>query len=103
MPSAKKAKKPSFRGYTQEDWDEVSDNPPWTEEDFKRARPMEEIFPELAESFRRFRGLQKAETKVPVSIRLSRDVVDHFKAGGPGWQTRIDEALSKVVAKARRR
>jgi uncharacterized protein (DUF4415 family) len=40
---------------------------------------------------------------VPVSIGLSRDVIDHFKAGGPGWQTRIDEALAKVVAKARRK
>lgn len=103
MPNASRPKEPSFRGYTQEDWDEVSDNPPLTREDFARARPFEEVFPQLADSFRRFRGAQKAATKVPVSIRLSRDVVDHFKAGGPGWQTRIDEALAKVVAKARRK
>ena len=31
--------------------------------------------------------------KVSTTIRLSRDVIDHFKAGGRGWQTRIDEAL----------
>jgi uncharacterized protein (DUF4415 family) len=103
MRNAKKPKEPTSQGYTQEDWDEVSDNPPLNAEDFARARPFEEIFPELAESFRRFRGAQKSPTKVPVSIRLSRDVVDHFKAGGPGWQTRIDAALMKVVAKARRR
>jgi uncharacterized protein (DUF4415 family) len=103
MRNARQPKPPTFKGYSQEDWDEVGDNPPLTKEDFERARPFEEIFPELAESFRRFRGAQKAPTKVPVSIRLSRDVIDHFKAGGRGWQTRIDEALSKVVAKARRR
>jgi uncharacterized protein (DUF4415 family) len=32
-----------------------------------------------------------------VSIRLSPEVVEHFKKTGPGWQTRIDEALKKVV------
>jgi uncharacterized protein (DUF4415 family) len=39
--------------------------------------------------------------KLHVSIRLSRDVLDHFKAGGPGWQTRIDEALKRVVVQER--
>ena len=31
--------------------------------------------------------------KVSTTIRLSQDVIDHFRAGGRGWQTRIDEAL----------
>ena len=34
-----------------------------------------------------------ANPKVSTTIRLSRDVVDHFKADGHGWQTRIDNAL----------
>ena len=51
------------RGYTQQDWDEVSDSPEWTEEDFKNARPFAEVFPDLAESIRRGRGPQKAPTK----------------------------------------
>ena len=34
-----------------------------------------------------------------VTIRLSRDVIDHFKAGGRGWQTRIDEALRDWIGK----
>ncbi len=41
----------------------------------------------------RRRGAQKAPTKVPVGIRLSADVVARFKASGPGWQTRVDDAL----------
>jgi uncharacterized protein (DUF4415 family) len=39
-------------------------------------------------------GRPKAEiTKERIAIRLSPDVLERFKAGGPGWQTRIDEAL----------
>ena len=34
-----------------------------------------------------------AKPKVSTTIRLSQDVVDHFRAGGRGWQTRINEAL----------
>lgn len=85
------------RGYAKEDWDAASDNPEWTKEDFAQARPFAEVFPELAASTRRARGAQKAPTKIAVSIRLSRDVVEKFKAGGPGWQSRIDKALRKAA------
>jgi len=44
------------------------------------------------------RGKQKTPVKIPVSIRLSPDVVDHFKSGGEGWQTRLDEALKTYIA-----
>jgi len=46
---------------------------------------------------RRLRGPQVAPTKVPVSIRLDQDIVDKFKAGGPGWQGRINEALRRAA------
>ncbi|MBD3733433.1 MAG: BrnA antitoxin family protein [Sphingopyxis sp.] len=35
--------------------------------------------------------------KVSVSIRIDRDVLEYFKAGGPGWQTRINETLRQVA------
>jgi len=35
--------------------------------------------------------------KVSTTIRLSREVIDHFRAGGRGWQTRIDDALRDWV------
>jgi uncharacterized protein (DUF4415 family) len=72
------------------------DNPEWTAEDFKRAKPFAEVFPDLSES-RRVRGPQKEPTKVAVSLRLTREVVERFKAAGPGWQTRMDEALKKAA------
>jgi uncharacterized protein (DUF4415 family) len=45
------------------------------------------------------RGPQKAPTKKLVSLRLSQEVIEHFKAGGPGWQTRIDTTLQKAIRK----
>ena len=37
--------------------------------------------------------------KEMVSLRLDRDVLDHFQAEGPGWQDRINEALRTLLKK----
>jgi len=37
--------------------------------------------------------------KVPVSIRLSPDVLIYFRSGGPGWQGRIDETLREEAGR----
>lgn len=83
--------------YTQADWDEVSDNPEWTAKEIANAKPFAEVFPELAATIRR-RGPQKAGRKVSTTIRLSPEVIAHFRATGKGWQARIDEALRKLIA-----
>lgn len=38
-----------------------------------------------------------ARPKVSTTIRLSPDVIDYFKLGGRGWQTRIDKALREWI------
>ena len=38
-----------------------------------------------------------AVTKQRVTIRLSRKVVDEFRATGAGWQTKIDAALVEYI------
>jgi uncharacterized protein (DUF4415 family) len=44
------------------------------------------------------RGRPKlAQTKHHVSLRLDQDVIDSFKATGPGWQARVNEALRKAA------
>jgi uncharacterized protein (DUF4415 family) len=43
------------------------------------------------------RGPQRTPTKKLVSLRLSPEVIDHFKSTGPGWQTRIDSTLLKSI------
>ncbi len=36
-------------------------------------------------------------TKEQVAIRIDRDILESFRAGGPGWQTRMNEALREWV------
>jgi uncharacterized protein (DUF4415 family) len=45
------------------------------------------------------RGPQVAPTKTLVSLRLSPEVINHFKATGRGWQTRIDSTLLESIRK----
>jgi uncharacterized protein (DUF4415 family) len=47
------------------------------------------------------RGPQKAPTKQKVTLRLTQEVLTHFRKSGPGWQTRIDELLLKAIRKRR--
>ncbi|MBB5755254.1 BrnA antitoxin family protein [Prosthecomicrobium pneumaticum] len=72
-----------------EEYDEL---PEWTDEMFERADFL--IGGKLVR-----RGRPRAEApKKAISIRLSQDVLDAFKAEGPGWQTRIDAALRDWLA-----
>ena len=43
------------------------------------------------------RGPQKTPTIKLVSLRLSPEVIEHFKAAGPGWQTRIDSTWLESI------
>ncbi|MCW2406920.1 uncharacterized protein (DUF4415 family) [Sphingobium sp. B1D7B] len=86
--------------YTKADIAEVSDNPELTAKEIAEARPFAEVFPELAAKMRA-RGKQKTPTKVSTTIRLSPEVVEHFRSDGPGWQSRIDDALKDWVAARR--
>jgi uncharacterized protein (DUF4415 family) len=85
------------RGFTDKDLKEVSDSPEFTKADFAKAKPFAEVFPDISASIRRGRGPNKAPTKKQVSLRLSPEVIKHFKKGGKGWQSRIDETLRRVV------
>jgi uncharacterized protein (DUF4415 family) len=71
--------------------EEYEDIPELTDEDFARGvwhingKPIP-------------RGRPKsANPKQHVNMRLDPDVLEHFQAGGPGWQTRINAALRKVA------
>lgn len=69
------------------------DNPEWTAQDFARAVPFDRLAPSLRAKLARKRGPQKEPIKERITIRLSRDVVEQFRATGDGWQTRVDAAL----------
>ena len=77
------------------------DNPPWTDEEWARARPVTD-FPEIADILRRHGKLGRpplpeAERKQRVTLYLDRDIVAALKADGKGWQTRANAALRKAL------
>ena len=46
------------------------------------------------------RGRRPAtDPKVSTTIRLDADVLDHFRAAGSGWQSRINAALKEWIGR----
>ena len=37
-----------------------------------------------------------ANPRIPISLRLPADVIERWRASGPGWQTRMAERLSRI-------
>ena len=76
------------------------DNPEWTDEDFRNARPTKEVLPPelyagLIAMNRRagVRGPNKLPTKKQVAIRFDEDVLTALRATGKGWQTRVNDVM----------
>ncbi len=81
----------------QDAWDAV-DSPELTDDELARMKPAREVLkPALFEKLAKGRGPQKKPTKEPVYLRLDREVVEHFRAMGPGWQTKVNEALRESI------
>lgn len=75
-----------------------------TKADFAAMRSMEKVLsPDLVKIIKQRkrgeRGPQKNPTKVPVTIRVNREVVKYFQSEGQGWQTRMNNALEIWVKK----
>ena len=48
------------------------------------------------------RGRPKSDApKVEVKIRLDANTVEHLRGSGPGWQTRVNAVLGRLVADGR--
>jgi uncharacterized protein (DUF4415 family) len=92
------AKNERPRHVSAKDWDAV-DSPALSDDILAAMRPARETFPELAEASakrkRGERGLQKKPRKVLISLRVEAGTVEAFKAGGPGYQTRMAAVLKK--------
>ena len=78
------------------------DMPEWTAEDFARAKPASEVLPrglyEAAVKRRRGqRGPQKGPVKKAITLRIDPDILARYKAMGPGWQSRMNEALRRSI------
>jgi uncharacterized protein (DUF4415 family) len=65
-------------------WDsEDEDDRPLTHEEMQAG----------IEAYRRQRGRPTGSDKESTTLRFNRDVLAAFRAGGPGWQTRMSAAL----------
>jgi uncharacterized protein (DUF4415 family) len=84
MTGKKRASKPG--------WTDPDDAPELTEEWFAAA----DLY-EGDNLIRRGGRPRKAAPKEAVNIRLDPEVLTHFRAGGPGWQSRINAALRRVA------
>ena len=65
-------------------WDGVNED--------DRPLTREEMQAGLA-AMRKVRGRPPGSTKESTTIRIDHDVLDAFRAGGPGWQSRMNAAL----------
>ncbi|KAA0970567.1 BrnA antitoxin family protein [Aureimonas fodinaquatilis] len=82
---------------------EVGDVRELSKGDMRLMKPFAEMHPELAKELhsrgRGQRGPGKKLAKESVNLRLNAEIVQHFRSGGPGWQSRINDALLKIIEK----
>jgi uncharacterized protein (DUF4415 family) len=86
-------------------WVDPDDAPEWSQEQFDRAEIAVggKVVRAAQGMLTRPRGRpRKADAKVHIHIRLSPQVLGHFRSMGPGWQTLIDEVLRNWVKRHRR-
>lgn len=95
MPGAK-SKSKGRGGFTKRDLVAVA-SPELTDVELAEMKPAAEVLPKVLLTKLKRRGLQNAPTKVPMSIRLDRDLVERLRQGGEGWQSRANTLLRKAV------
>ena len=91
---------------TKDNWIDPDDAPEWPDEVWDRAQFSiggKVIRPATGTLTRRGRPPVGDAPKQQVTLRLPRQVIEHFKAGGAGWQTRISEVLARHAGKAGRK
>lgn len=88
---------------SDESWDPDT-APEWPDEVWARAQIAvgdKIIRPANGTLTKRGRPPIGDEPKQQVTLRLPREVISHFKAEGPGWQSRISDALERIARKDR--
>jgi uncharacterized protein (DUF4415 family) len=85
---------------TKRDWIDPDDAPEWPDEAWDRAQISVggKVIREATGTLtRRGRPPIGDAPKQQVTLRLPRNVIEHFKASGAGWQTRIGNVLERYV------
>ncbi|MGH6811020.1 MAG: BrnA antitoxin family protein [Methylocella sp.] len=77
------------------------DNPEWTAEDFARAKPFKDVFPEQYKAWKKI-GRPRVETpKMHIGFRMAADVVNGIRATGRGYNARVEKVLRDALAKGK--
>ena len=90
---AKYSRPKSFRQPAPDPTRIDDDAPEWKEEDFRAAKKLSDMPDDFQQVVRRARGPQKSPRKIQTAVRYDADIIEAFKADGPGWQTRMNDAL----------
>ena len=85
---------------------DLDDSPPLNDDFFAEARRGRDMLSpgrlaaSAGEITRRKTGRPTGENgpKAAISVRLDRGVVNHLRAQGPGWQTRLNDALARLIS-----
>ena len=79
------------KNVSKSEWIDPDDAPELTQEWFDSAEIWE------GNKLIRPGRPRAAAPKEAISLRLDPDVLSHYRATGPGWQSRINEALRKAA------
>jgi uncharacterized protein (DUF4415 family) len=77
------------------------ENPEWTEEDFARARPFREFFPEFVEAWEQNGKVLVAVPKVDIAFSLDPEIVESIRASGSDYNARVERVLREAIASGR--
>ena len=90
---------PSSKTATNTPWIDPDDAPEWAPDVYDRAAVTmgETAVREASGTLTRRGRPRSADPKRQVTLRLDGEILDHFRATGPGWQGRINDALLKTV------
>lgn len=75
---------------TEITWTDPDDAPELTDEWFEKATFR------IGDRVIR-RGRPPGSAKRLLSLRIDKEVIERFRADGPGWQSRMNEALRKAA------
>ena len=80
-------------------WIDPDDAPEWTAEVADRAALWDgdRLIRPATGTLTKAGRPRLENPKRQVTLRLDGDVIDHFRQSGPGWQSRINEALRRVA------
>ena len=98
-----------MRSYSAEELKELEGHTDWKA---LREKTDEEIEQDVREDpdavlldeewFEKANLVVPSSEKKRITIRLDEDIVEHFKQGGPGYQSRINDVLRAYVTSKRR-